>query len=70
MSIDFYIIEHTESNRSVRRDYYSNYLRRRKTFESYAKENGFDPLVPGSWYTQSRKKIATFRVCQITSYSF
>jgi hypothetical protein len=31
--------------------------KRRKVFETYAQRNGFDPLDPNSWYTQSRKRI-------------
>jgi hypothetical protein len=27
---------------------------RRKFFESYAKQKGFDPLIPENWYKQSR----------------
>lgn len=35
---------------------------RKKFFEDYAKENGFDPLVPENWYNQPRDKINTFKV--------
>jgi hypothetical protein len=31
--------------------------KRRKFFENYAKENGFDPLSPENWYLQPIKKI-------------
>lgn len=30
---------------------------RKKFFEEYATTNGFDPLVPENWYTQSKEKI-------------
>eukprot|EP00026_Physarum_polycephalum_P003600 Phypoly_transcript_03613.p1 GENE.Phypoly_transcript_03613~~Phypoly_transcript_03613.p1 ORF type:complete len:792 (+),score=79.66 Phypoly_transcript_03613:110-2377(+) len=30
---------------------------RRKVFEDYAQENGFDPLVPDNWYAQPPKKL-------------
>jgi len=30
---------------------------RREFFEMYAKENGFDPLVPKNWYLQNAAKI-------------
>jgi hypothetical protein len=35
---------------------------RRRFFEEYAKENGFDPLNPKNWYSQPRKKIEAKKV--------
>jgi hypothetical protein len=35
---------------------------RRKFFENFAKEHGFDPLVPENWYLRSRKQIANYKV--------
>ena len=35
---------------------------RRKFFEDYATENGFDPLVPKNWYKQARDKIMAAKV--------
>ena len=35
---------------------------RKRFFENYAKEHGFDPLVPENWYLQSRKRIANYKV--------
>eukprot|EP00026_Physarum_polycephalum_P002145 Phypoly_transcript_02149.p1 GENE.Phypoly_transcript_02149~~Phypoly_transcript_02149.p1 ORF type:complete len:898 (+),score=87.49 Phypoly_transcript_02149:121-2814(+) len=33
--------------------------RRREFFETYAKENNFNPLIPEEWYLQSREKISS-----------
>eukprot|EP00026_Physarum_polycephalum_P001724 Phypoly_transcript_01726.p1 GENE.Phypoly_transcript_01726~~Phypoly_transcript_01726.p1 ORF type:complete len:978 (+),score=124.21 Phypoly_transcript_01726:128-3061(+) len=35
--------------------------KRRKFFERYAKEKGFDSLNPVNWYSQSRAKILSFK---------
>ena len=35
---------------------------RRSVFESYARENGFDPLLAEGWYKQSGDKIAAIKV--------
>eukprot|EP00026_Physarum_polycephalum_P000178 Phypoly_transcript_00178.p1 GENE.Phypoly_transcript_00178~~Phypoly_transcript_00178.p1 ORF type:complete len:1068 (-),score=137.60 Phypoly_transcript_00178:3031-5769(-) len=37
---------------------------RRALLELYAHRNGFDPLTPDNWYTQSRKKIAATVGCR------
>jgi hypothetical protein len=34
---------------------------RRKFFEEYAKQTGFDPLVPANWYNQTRERIMSFK---------
>eukprot|EP00026_Physarum_polycephalum_P001329 Phypoly_transcript_01330.p1 GENE.Phypoly_transcript_01330~~Phypoly_transcript_01330.p1 ORF type:complete len:878 (+),score=128.72 Phypoly_transcript_01330:456-3089(+) len=34
---------------------------RRKFFEEYAKQNGFDPLVPDAWYAQSSENILSVK---------
>ena len=36
---------------------------RRQFFFSYAKQNGFDYLVPSNWYDQPREKIMAAKVC-------
>eukprot|EP00026_Physarum_polycephalum_P002735 Phypoly_transcript_02743.p1 GENE.Phypoly_transcript_02743~~Phypoly_transcript_02743.p1 ORF type:complete len:836 (+),score=105.65 Phypoly_transcript_02743:77-2584(+) len=36
---------------------WSKVRNRRKFFEDYAKDHGFDPLIPENWYKQSSKKI-------------
>lgn len=36
---------------------------RRKVFEIYAKENGFDPLHAENWYSQPHAKMKAIRVC-------
>ena len=36
---------------------------RRQFFLSYAKQNGFDYLVPSNWYDQPREKIMAAKVC-------
>ena len=35
---------------------------RKKFFEDYASTNGFDPLIPENWYSQSRQQILAFKV--------
>lgn len=35
---------------------------RRKCFEEYANERGFDPYIADNWYKQSRKDIVNFKV--------
>jgi hypothetical protein len=35
---------------------------RRKMFEKYAREKGFDPLVAHKWYSQTRKSLLAFEV--------
>ena len=35
---------------------------RRRFFEEYAKEKGFDHKIPNNWYSQSRKKIESKKV--------
>lgn len=46
----------------IRRNFFNNKLRRRKQFEQYAAENEFDPLIPASWYAQSRRNIVAYKV--------
>jgi hypothetical protein len=35
---------------------------RRKFFENYASENGFDPRRPENWHTQPKEKIMAYKV--------
>lgn len=35
---------------------------RRQFFETYAANNGFNPLVAQNWYTQTREKIMSMKV--------
>jgi hypothetical protein len=35
---------------------------RRKFFETYAKENNFDPLLPENWYAQSKQQLTSTKV--------
>jgi hypothetical protein len=35
---------------------------RRKVFELFAEENGFDPLQAENWYSQSRDKLLSIKV--------
>jgi hypothetical protein len=35
----------------------------RKFFEQYAKDNGFDPLVPEHWYQQATSRLLFIKVC-------
>jgi hypothetical protein len=41
---------------------YNDRANRRRYFEDYAKENGFDPLVPENWYMQPKFKLAAKKV--------
>jgi len=36
--------------------------KRRKWLEKYAKERGFDPLVPDNWYSQTISSISSVKV--------
>jgi hypothetical protein len=36
---------------------------RRKFFEKYAKDNGFDPKNPENWYAQPADLIMSVKVC-------
>lgn len=38
---------------------------RRKFFEEYAKENGFDPYQPDNWYSQAKHKIEEKKVLSL-----
>jgi hypothetical protein len=42
---------------------------RRRFFENYAKENGFDPLNPENWYLQAREKIISTKVLKTSRQS-
>eukprot|EP00026_Physarum_polycephalum_P001474 Phypoly_transcript_01476.p1 GENE.Phypoly_transcript_01476~~Phypoly_transcript_01476.p1 ORF type:complete len:889 (+),score=81.31 Phypoly_transcript_01476:156-2669(+) len=46
---------------SMPRMYWDNIKNRRKFFEQYAKDSGFDPLSPEHWYSQPRNKIAAMK---------
>lgn len=35
---------------------------RRKFFEDFAKEKGFDPLVANNWYLQAQDQILSLKV--------
>ena len=35
---------------------------RRKLFETYATQNGFDSLLPPNWYSQTRASLLKFKV--------
>jgi hypothetical protein len=41
---------------------WGNIENRRNFFENYAKRNGLDPQKPESWYSLSRKKLASLKV--------
>lgn len=43
----------------------ASFRRRRKVFEDYAKENGFDPLIADQWYLQSIPKLRSSTVIAI-----
>ena len=47
---------------SVEPDPWESTESRREFFESYAKENGFDPHYHENWYSQSRSKIIARKV--------
>ena len=53
-------------------EFAGNIERQRIFFESYAKENGFDPRVPENWYALSSQQIMSAKVCTfnaLLSYS-
>jgi len=39
---------------------------RRKVFENYAKANGFDPLNPECWYTQTKFRVSSMKKAFMT----
>lgn len=43
-------------------EYWGDINNRRKVFEKYAREAGFDPLIPSNWYSQSLTKIMSIKV--------
>ena len=47
-----------------------NTQQRRQFFETYAKANGFDPLVATNWYLQSKEDIMNRKVCLSISLFF
>jgi hypothetical protein len=49
--------------------FYEEYLwadlqKRRRFFENFAKDNGFDPLVATNWYGVSQERILSAKVCK------
>jgi hypothetical protein len=57
----------------VKGSYWQNKENRRKFLDQYAKEKGFDPLLPENWYNISSSVVLQHpKVCQpifeITSY--
>lgn len=43
-------------------------LKRKRFFEKYAKENGFDPLSAEDWYRQSIPKMLGVKVFSVLPY--
>jgi hypothetical protein len=43
-------------------DLWKDIKKRRKFFEKYAKERGFDPNDPEKWYLQSKEEIVSAKV--------
>lgn len=43
-------------------------INRRQFFEKYAKEKGFDALIPDHWYVQPRYKIRLMKVLLLLFY--
>eukprot|EP00026_Physarum_polycephalum_P001627 Phypoly_transcript_01629.p1 GENE.Phypoly_transcript_01629~~Phypoly_transcript_01629.p1 ORF type:complete len:1030 (-),score=139.53 Phypoly_transcript_01629:75-3164(-) len=50
-----------EKNQFASRHLWNDSSLRRKVFEDYAREHGFDPLVPENWYNQPRRSIVAFK---------
>eukprot|EP00026_Physarum_polycephalum_P008136 Phypoly_transcript_08214.p1 GENE.Phypoly_transcript_08214~~Phypoly_transcript_08214.p1 ORF type:complete len:513 (-),score=83.64 Phypoly_transcript_08214:5-1384(-) len=48
-------------SRFLHKSFWNNSENRRKFFEDYANANGFDPLDPENWYSQSSKQIFSFK---------
>ncbi len=53
---------HISKVRSPTLDTWNKETSRRRVFEIYAKENGFDPLVPEDWYPQPKQSMLAFSV--------
>jgi hypothetical protein len=43
-------------------DFIKDFTKHKLFFENYAKDNGFDPLVPENWYFQTAKNILSITV--------
>lgn len=43
-------------------NYWEDEKRRREFFDSFATENGFDPLVPENWYSVSTNELRETKV--------
>lgn len=41
---------------------WSGHEQRRKVFEDYARQSGFDALLPDNWHKESYDKIMAFKV--------
>lgn len=52
------------------KDLWRDPAKRKKFFENYAKENGFDSMNPDEWYKQNRAAIMASKVIIIYYYFF
>jgi hypothetical protein len=50
-------------------DFTKDFANHKLFFENYAKDNGFDPLVPENWYFQTVKNIIAIKVLNTTQYT-
>lgn len=50
--------------------HYMNVQNRRKFFDQYAKEQGFDPLIVENWYATNLQKLLSKKVCAFLSFFF
>jgi hypothetical protein len=50
-------------------DFTKDFVKHKLFFENYAKDNGFDPLVPENWYFQTAKNIIAVKVLNATQYT-
>lgn len=51
-------------------EYWHRLVNRRKFFENYAKEQGFDPLVPENWYSQPIQNLMELKVYNLFVFVF
>jgi hypothetical protein len=54
---------------SFKRVFWGKIENRRKFFEQYAKQNGFDPLIPTNWYVQFKHNILATKVILEFTYA-
>lgn len=49
---------------------WNDYENRLQFFKMFAKENGFDPLLPANWYSISASQLRARTVCYFSLFTF